>query len=434
MTGWCTASASTAARRSGTATATCRPPSSRRGSRQRTPRPCSTPTASAANTHVLAHAGRIWALEEGHLPVRAEPRARHPRLRRLRRQADDGVHRAPEAVPRDRRAALLRLLAVAAVPHLPRPRRQRGARPLGAEIDVPQGTMMHDFMITRDHAIFMDLPVVFDLDEPGGAARVGRQLRRPHRHHAAHGHQRRHPLVRDRPVLRVPPPQRLRRRRHGRLRCRAPRDDVAGLDGAGHAVVPAPVDVRPGSRARSTSSSSTRCRTPSRASTTASSACSTATAGASHRDDGEGTLHRCRSRRQVGSRHRLAGHLRPRADAFPGEFVFVQDDDAAGEDEGWAIGFVYDAADGLVRPRDPRRVGARQRSGRSGPSPATCAVRFPRQLGRRLRPAHLNRRDTCRVDMRPRHSVCVTVPLTRPNETATQTPRSARLITRRYTR
>ena len=24
--------------------------------------------------------------------------------------------------------------------------------------------MMHDFMITRDHAIFMDLPVVFDLD------------------------------------------------------------------------------------------------------------------------------------------------------------------------------------------------------------------------------------------------------------------------------
>ena len=26
------------------------------------------PTASAANTHVLAHAGRIWALEEGHFP------------------------------------------------------------------------------------------------------------------------------------------------------------------------------------------------------------------------------------------------------------------------------------------------------------------------------------------------------------------------------
>jgi carotenoid cleavage dioxygenase len=28
--------------------------------------------------------------------------------------------------------------------------------------------------------------------------------------------------------------------------------------------------------------------------------------------------------------------------AHPGEFVFVPDDDAAGEDEGWAIGFVHD--------------------------------------------------------------------------------------------
>ena len=31
------------------------------------------PTASAANTHVLAHAGRIWALEEGHLPYELTP-------------------------------------------------------------------------------------------------------------------------------------------------------------------------------------------------------------------------------------------------------------------------------------------------------------------------------------------------------------------------
>ena len=31
------------------------------------------PTASAANTHVLAHAGRIWALEEGHLPYELSP-------------------------------------------------------------------------------------------------------------------------------------------------------------------------------------------------------------------------------------------------------------------------------------------------------------------------------------------------------------------------
>ncbi|MEY2609999.1 MAG: hypothetical protein RLZZ128_648, partial [Actinomycetota bacterium] len=32
-------------------------------------------------------------------------------------------------------------------------------------ITTPKGTMMHDFMITREHAIFMDLPVVFNLDK-----------------------------------------------------------------------------------------------------------------------------------------------------------------------------------------------------------------------------------------------------------------------------
>ncbi|MCX6526970.1 MAG: carotenoid oxygenase family protein, partial [Actinobacteria bacterium] len=31
------------------------------------------PTASAANTHVIGHAGRIWALEEGHLPYELSP-------------------------------------------------------------------------------------------------------------------------------------------------------------------------------------------------------------------------------------------------------------------------------------------------------------------------------------------------------------------------
>ena len=33
-----------------------------------------------------------------------------------------------------------------------------------AELSVPGPTMMHDFMITREHAVFMDLPVVFSLE------------------------------------------------------------------------------------------------------------------------------------------------------------------------------------------------------------------------------------------------------------------------------
>ena len=100
-----------------------------------------------------------------------------------------------------------------------------------AEIDVPAGTMMHDFMITRDHAIFMDLPIVFDLsnlESPLGwddtyGARIGIMPRM--------GTNDGHPLVRDRPVLRVPPPQRLRGRQRGGLRCRSSRVDVDATRG-----------------------------------------------------------------------------------------------------------------------------------------------------------------------------------------------------------
>ena len=83
------------------------------------------PTASAANTQCAGPRRTDLGARGGPPSVRAEPGTRHDRLRRLRRQADDGVHRTPEAVPRDRRAALLRLLPVAAVPDLPRARCRR---------------------------------------------------------------------------------------------------------------------------------------------------------------------------------------------------------------------------------------------------------------------------------------------------------------------
>jgi carotenoid cleavage dioxygenase-like enzyme len=50
-------------------------------------------------------------------------------------------------------------------------------------ITVPQPTMMHDFQLTANHAVFMDLPIVFDLNEiasgfpfkwdPNAGARIG---------------------------------------------------------------------------------------------------------------------------------------------------------------------------------------------------------------------------------------------------------------------
>ena len=92
-----------------------------------------------------------------------------------------------------------------------------GELTINRPLDVPALTMMHDFALTAEHVIFMDLPIVFNLDiamkgEPdmpyrwddNYGARLG-VLRRddPFGRSA---------LVRDRSVLRVPRRQRLRQR------------------------------------------------------------------------------------------------------------------------------------------------------------------------------------------------------------------------------
>ena len=129
------------------------------------------PTASAANTHVLAHAGRIWALEEGHFPYELSPE-----LDTL--GCDDFGGKLTTAF-----TAHPKLCAETGELHFfgysPLPPfltyhvlDAKGALVHSAPITVPKGTMMHDFMITRDHAIFMDLPVVFDLENMAGGAPI----------------------------------------------------------------------------------------------------------------------------------------------------------------------------------------------------------------------------------------------------------------------
>ena len=120
-------------------------------------------SVGVANTHVIAHAGRIMALVESSFPHVLTPELGHRRPVRLRRPPHHRDDRAPQDRPGDGRAALLRLRVRAAVPHLPpalgggrarHQRRDRGAGP----------TMMHDFAITDRHAVFLDLPMTFSLD------------------------------------------------------------------------------------------------------------------------------------------------------------------------------------------------------------------------------------------------------------------------------
>jgi carotenoid cleavage dioxygenase-like enzyme len=131
------------------------------------------PTASAANTHVIGHAGRILALEEGHLPY-----ALTPELETIGADSYDGrlttaftAH--PKLCPE---TGELHFFGYGAVePYLTYHVLDAAGRLVhSAPITVAKPTMMHDFMITREHAIFMDLPVVLDLERAmRGEAPIG---------------------------------------------------------------------------------------------------------------------------------------------------------------------------------------------------------------------------------------------------------------------
>ena len=119
------------------------------------------PTASAANTHVLGHAGRIWALEEGHLPWELSRELETIGSEDFGGKLKTAFTAHPKLCPETNELHFFGYSAVA--PFLTyHVLDGNGQLVHTADITVPAGTMMHDFMITRDHAIFMDLPVVFN--------------------------------------------------------------------------------------------------------------------------------------------------------------------------------------------------------------------------------------------------------------------------------
>jgi len=119
-------------------------------------------TASAANTHIVGHAGRLLALEEGHFPYLLTPELETIGCENYGGKLQTAFTAHPKLCPV---TGELHFFGYGPMPpylvyHV---LDAKGQLVHTAEIAVPGATMMHDFMITRDHAIFMDLPVVFDL-------------------------------------------------------------------------------------------------------------------------------------------------------------------------------------------------------------------------------------------------------------------------------
>jgi carotenoid cleavage dioxygenase len=120
-------------------------------------------TLSAANTHVIGHAGRILALEEGAFPYELGAELETLGCEDYGGRLTTAFTAHPKLCPD---TGELHFFGYGFVePYLVyHVLDARGRLVHSAPIRVPGPTMMHDFMITREHAVFMDLPVVFSLE------------------------------------------------------------------------------------------------------------------------------------------------------------------------------------------------------------------------------------------------------------------------------
>lgn len=125
-------------------------------------------SVTPANTHVIEHSGHLLALCEGGLPYELTagldtegPRAFDGRL-------TNGMTAHPKEDPD---TGELHFFGCGfRPPHLTYHRLSPAGELVRSQVvEVPGATMMHDFAITENHVIWLDLPVTFDLDLVGRA-------------------------------------------------------------------------------------------------------------------------------------------------------------------------------------------------------------------------------------------------------------------------
>ena len=118
---------------------------------------------SKANTHVVQHAGRILCLEEGHVPWEISKEMETLGPCSFDGRLDGSFTAHPKICPLTGemlafgyglRPPYLTFYCVS----------PEGKLVQQQDIEIPAPVMMHDFNVTAQRVVFMDLPVVFDLD------------------------------------------------------------------------------------------------------------------------------------------------------------------------------------------------------------------------------------------------------------------------------
>ena len=126
---------------------------------------------SIANTHVISHAGKILALQELSLPVEMSPDLDTLGAYNFENKLSTAMTAHPKICGKSRE-----LLFFSYCPFEPKMIYHRvsafGELLQSSEISIQAPAMVHDFNITENFVIFMDLPVVWNLHEPPGAAGI----------------------------------------------------------------------------------------------------------------------------------------------------------------------------------------------------------------------------------------------------------------------
>ena len=120
--------------------------------------------ASVANTHVVNHAGKTLALVESSLPYEISNDLETLGAYDFGGKLVDSMTAHPKICPT---TGELHFFGYGSIfePYVTYHRADtNGELTINRPLDVKAHTMMHDFALTAEHVIFMDLPIVFNLD------------------------------------------------------------------------------------------------------------------------------------------------------------------------------------------------------------------------------------------------------------------------------
>jgi carotenoid cleavage dioxygenase len=120
-------------------------------------------TVAVANTNIIGHAERIFALVESSFPTEMTTKLETVGVNDLDGRLRTAMTAHPKLCPR---TGELHFFGYSPFPPYLTYHRldASGALVQSEVIDIPGPTMMHDFAITERHVIFMDLPITFSLE------------------------------------------------------------------------------------------------------------------------------------------------------------------------------------------------------------------------------------------------------------------------------